>query len=93
LRITHKIVPCLWYDGEAEDAAKFYAQTFPDSGIVLMDAMMQMKKIDVATIEAAMRGRLALGVQGQWCRLDETLRAKYTSITSATKASLLAKWL
>jgi predicted 3-demethylubiquinone-9 3-methyltransferase (glyoxalase superfamily) len=22
---------CLWYDGTAEDAAKFYAQTFPDS--------------------------------------------------------------
>ena len=20
---------CLWYDGDAEDAARFYAQTFP----------------------------------------------------------------
>ncbi len=21
---------CLWYDGDAEDAARFYAETFPD---------------------------------------------------------------
>jgi predicted 3-demethylubiquinone-9 3-methyltransferase (glyoxalase superfamily) len=24
---------CLWYDGTAEDAARFYAQTFPDYSI------------------------------------------------------------
>jgi 2-polyprenyl-6-hydroxyphenyl methylase/3-demethylubiquinone-9 3-methyltransferase len=24
---------CLWYDGDAEDAARFYAQTFPDSSV------------------------------------------------------------
>ena len=22
---------CLWYDDDAEDAARFYAETFPDS--------------------------------------------------------------
>jgi len=22
---------CLWYDGDAEEAARFYAKTFPDS--------------------------------------------------------------
>jgi predicted 3-demethylubiquinone-9 3-methyltransferase (glyoxalase superfamily) len=26
-----KNVICLWYNGTAEEAAKFYAQTFPDS--------------------------------------------------------------
>jgi predicted 3-demethylubiquinone-9 3-methyltransferase (glyoxalase superfamily) len=26
-----KNVICLWYDGTAEEAARFYAQTFPDS--------------------------------------------------------------
>ena len=24
---------CLWYDGDAEDAARFYATTFPDSSV------------------------------------------------------------
>ncbi len=24
---------CLWYDKEAEDAAQFYAKTFPDSSV------------------------------------------------------------
>ena len=75
-----KNVICLWYDGTAEDAAKFYAKTFPDSAVaavhqitprVLLDAttdpdraaakrafeaMMTMKEIDIATIEAARRG-------------------------------------
>ena len=24
---------CLWFDGGAEDAARFYAKTFPDSSV------------------------------------------------------------
>jgi predicted 3-demethylubiquinone-9 3-methyltransferase (glyoxalase superfamily) len=28
-----KISPCLWYDGEAEEAAKFYVSLLPDSRI------------------------------------------------------------
>jgi predicted 3-demethylubiquinone-9 3-methyltransferase (glyoxalase superfamily) len=28
-----KIAPCLWFDKQAEDAAKFYVAQFPDSGI------------------------------------------------------------
>ena len=28
-----KIAPCLWFDGEAEDAARFYVTLLPDSGI------------------------------------------------------------
>jgi predicted 3-demethylubiquinone-9 3-methyltransferase (glyoxalase superfamily) len=31
--ITQKIAPCLWYDTEAEDAAKFYVSIFKDSKI------------------------------------------------------------
>lgn len=29
----HKIVPCLWFDKEAEEAAKFYASVFKNSKI------------------------------------------------------------
>lgn len=29
----NKINPCLWFDGQAEEAAKLYTSIFPDSGI------------------------------------------------------------
>lgn len=28
-----KIQPCLWFDGNAEEAARFYAETFPETRI------------------------------------------------------------
>jgi len=31
--MTARIQPCLWYDGTAEEAARFYAETFPDSRV------------------------------------------------------------
>jgi len=31
--MTPKLQPCLWFDGDAEEAARFYADTFPDSRI------------------------------------------------------------
>ena len=27
------ITPCLWFDGNAEEAARFYASLFPDSHV------------------------------------------------------------
>ena len=30
---VQKITPCLWFDGQAEEAAKFYVGIFPNSGI------------------------------------------------------------
>jgi predicted 3-demethylubiquinone-9 3-methyltransferase (glyoxalase superfamily) len=30
---VQKIAPCLWFDCEAEDAARLYVSIFPDSGI------------------------------------------------------------
>jgi predicted 3-demethylubiquinone-9 3-methyltransferase (glyoxalase superfamily) len=32
--IKQKILPCLWFDREAEDAARFYISMFPNSRIV-----------------------------------------------------------
>jgi predicted 3-demethylubiquinone-9 3-methyltransferase (glyoxalase superfamily) len=29
--VKKKITPCLWFDGDAEEAAAFYASIFPDS--------------------------------------------------------------
>ena len=31
--MTDKIRPCLWFDGNAEEAANFYASVFPDSHV------------------------------------------------------------
>jgi predicted 3-demethylubiquinone-9 3-methyltransferase (glyoxalase superfamily) len=42
---------CLWYDGDAEDAARFYAETFPDSSVVL-------------TVEFTVMGIPCLGLNG-----------------------------
>ena len=34
MRISSKIAPCLWFDNQAEDAARFYTGIFKDSKIV-----------------------------------------------------------
>jgi predicted 3-demethylubiquinone-9 3-methyltransferase (glyoxalase superfamily) len=34
MQLTSKIVPCLWFDGQAEAAAAFYTSIFKDSRIV-----------------------------------------------------------
>jgi predicted 3-demethylubiquinone-9 3-methyltransferase (glyoxalase superfamily) len=34
MQITPKISPCLWFDDQAEEAAKFYTSVFPSSKIV-----------------------------------------------------------
>jgi predicted 3-demethylubiquinone-9 3-methyltransferase (glyoxalase superfamily) len=31
--LKQKITPCLWFDNESEDAAKFYTAVFADSQI------------------------------------------------------------
>jgi predicted 3-demethylubiquinone-9 3-methyltransferase (glyoxalase superfamily) len=33
MQISSSIIPCLWFDRQGEDAARFYTSVFPDSGI------------------------------------------------------------
>jgi predicted 3-demethylubiquinone-9 3-methyltransferase (glyoxalase superfamily) len=35
--VSSKIAPCLWFDGQAEDAARLYTSLFPDSRIESID--------------------------------------------------------
>jgi predicted 3-demethylubiquinone-9 3-methyltransferase (glyoxalase superfamily) len=63
-----KIQPCLWFDGNAEDAARFYAETFPDSRIL---ATMRApgdypagKQGDVLTVEMTIFGTRFLFLNG-----------------------------
>ena len=59
---------CLWFDGTAEDAARFYAATFPDSsvGAVLRAPgdFPSGKKGDVLTVEFSVMGIPCLGLNG-----------------------------
>jgi predicted 3-demethylubiquinone-9 3-methyltransferase (glyoxalase superfamily) len=34
MQITQKISPCLWFDDQAEEAAKFYTSVFPNSKVL-----------------------------------------------------------
>ena len=59
---------CLWYDGDAEDAARFYAETFPDSsvnGVHLAPGDFPAgRKRDVLTVEFTVMGIACLGLNG-----------------------------
>ena len=59
---------CLWYDSEAETAARFYAATFPDSavtGVHLAPGDYPAGKAgDVLTVEFTVLGLPCLGLNG-----------------------------
>ncbi len=33
MAVIQKITPCLWFDSQAEEAAKFYISLFPNSAV------------------------------------------------------------
>jgi predicted 3-demethylubiquinone-9 3-methyltransferase (glyoxalase superfamily) len=59
---------CLWYDRDAEAAARFYAKTFPDSsvGAVTLSPGDSPggKKGDVLTVEFSVMGIPCIGLNG-----------------------------
>src|SRR5882724_6013803 len=59
---------CLWYDRDAEDAARFYAKTFPDSSVGAVHRapgdFPSGKKGDVLTVEFTVLGIPCLGLNG-----------------------------
>lgn len=66
--MTAKIQPCLWFDKNAEEAARFYADTFPDTRI---DAIHRAptdypsgKQGDVLTVEITILGMPFLLLNG-----------------------------
>jgi predicted 3-demethylubiquinone-9 3-methyltransferase (glyoxalase superfamily) len=63
-----KITPCLWFDGNAEEAANFYASLFPDSHV---DAVQRApsdypagKAGDVLIVEFTLMGQPFTGLNG-----------------------------
>jgi 2-polyprenyl-6-hydroxyphenyl methylase/3-demethylubiquinone-9 3-methyltransferase len=59
---------CLWYDGDALDAATFYAATFPDSAVNAVNRAPgdypSGKEGDVLTVEFTVMGIPCLGLNG-----------------------------
>lgn len=59
---------CLWYDGTAEEAATFYAATFPNSAVGAIRRAPgdypAGKKGDVLTVEFTLLGHACLGLNG-----------------------------
>jgi len=63
-----KNTACLWYDGGAEEAARFYARTFPDSSVGAVHRapgdFPSGKAGDVLTVEFVVMGIPCLGLNG-----------------------------
>ncbi|NEX62399.1 VOC family protein [Noviherbaspirillum galbum] len=59
---------CLWYEGGALDAARFYAETFPDSAVgkihLAPDDYPDGKQGDVLTVEFTVAGIPCIGLNG-----------------------------
>lgn len=59
---------CLWYDGEAEPAARFYAQVFPETKVKAVHRAPgdypSGKQGDVLTVEFDLMGISCLGLNG-----------------------------
>jgi 2-polyprenyl-6-hydroxyphenyl methylase/3-demethylubiquinone-9 3-methyltransferase len=63
-----KNTSCLWYDDDAEGAARFYAETFPDSAVTAVHRAPSDfpggKKGQVLTVEFTVLGVPCLGLNG-----------------------------
>jgi 2-polyprenyl-6-hydroxyphenyl methylase/3-demethylubiquinone-9 3-methyltransferase len=63
-----KIAPCLWFNKNAEEAANFYAATFPDSRVTAVHkapADYPNGKVgDVLTVEFTVLGQRFVGLNG-----------------------------
>ena len=66
--MSSKNTICLWYDGDAVDAARFYAETFPASSVGTLyrapGDYPDGKQGDVLTVEFTVAGIPCIGLNG-----------------------------
>jgi len=74
-----KIAPCLWFDGEAEEAAKFYVSLFPNSRVERVQKNVTDgpagKKGSVLVVDFTLAGQ-------RWMALNGGRRFEYTHAIS-----------
>jgi predicted 3-demethylubiquinone-9 3-methyltransferase (glyoxalase superfamily) len=67
-RRMSKIAPCLWFDGEAEEAAQLYTSIFPDSRIDMVSRAPADNPSTpagaVLTVEFTLAGQKFIGLNG-----------------------------
>jgi predicted 3-demethylubiquinone-9 3-methyltransferase (glyoxalase superfamily) len=74
-----KICPCLWFDGEAEEAAKFYVSLLPGSGI----DTIQKNTVDGPSGKAGSVLVVEFTLAGQrFMALNGGMRVEYTHAVS-----------
>ena len=65
---TKGLTTCLWFDGQAEEAANFYASVFPDSDVKAVHRSPadypSGKAGDVLTVEFTVLGQAFVGLNG-----------------------------
>ena len=72
--IKQKIVPHLWYDKEAREAAEFYVSVFPDSRITSVTAIHDTPSGDTDVVSFELFGQLLDVVKMEVTRILMTVR-------------------
>jgi predicted 3-demethylubiquinone-9 3-methyltransferase (glyoxalase superfamily) len=65
--MQHAIVPNLWFDGQAEEAAEYYCSIFPDSRVVTVARYTEAgpgPAGSVMTVEWELNGQRFVGING-----------------------------
>ena len=85
---------CLWYDKDAEAAAHFYAETFPDSAVSAVHRAPSDypggKKGDVLTVEFTVAGVACIGINGGTAFEHSEARSLTSESTSTKRTKLSA---
>jgi predicted 3-demethylubiquinone-9 3-methyltransferase (glyoxalase superfamily) len=103
------ITPCLWFDGNAEEAANFYVSLLPDSHVDVLNRSPSDypsgKAGDVITVEFTLMGRLFVGLNGgSFFKFNEAVSLqipvdtqaeadKLTNALSAVPESEICGWI
>jgi predicted 3-demethylubiquinone-9 3-methyltransferase (glyoxalase superfamily) len=71
MQLTQQIAPCLWFDDQAEEAARFYTAIFPNSKIVAVtrygeagQEFHRKKPGSVMTVEFVLNGQTFTALNG-----------------------------